>query len=248
MPNDNHHIKLLWTGGWDSTFRLLQIVLVEKSEVQPYYIMFNGRWSLKKEIKTMNKIKRMIYSNYPFTKNLINETIFIREEEIEPDQTVTNNYHTLKNEKFIGTQNDTIVRFAKQFKLEELEMGIAGIGNTFELIKPFLIKTGNIYKINKEIAPGPVQDFYKYFNFPLLDYRKKDMAEIADKKGWISILNCTWMCHKPIFGFIPCGACNPCMYAAEDEFAKRRIPILTRLFGKYVKKFYNSEVVKFLFR
>ena len=30
---------LLWTGGWDSTFRLLSLLLREQREVQPYYIL-----------------------------------------------------------------------------------------------------------------------------------------------------------------------------------------------------------------
>ena len=32
-------IKLLWTGGFDSTFRILYILVVEKKHVQPYYII-----------------------------------------------------------------------------------------------------------------------------------------------------------------------------------------------------------------
>ena len=32
-------VKLLWTGGWDSTFRLLQLLLLYEKKVQPYYII-----------------------------------------------------------------------------------------------------------------------------------------------------------------------------------------------------------------
>ena len=38
--------KVLWTGGWDSTFRVLYLVLVEKCQVQTYYIIDPFRWSL----------------------------------------------------------------------------------------------------------------------------------------------------------------------------------------------------------
>lgn len=30
-------VKMLWTGGWDSTFQLLELLFVQKSEVIPYY-------------------------------------------------------------------------------------------------------------------------------------------------------------------------------------------------------------------
>ena len=30
--------RLLWTGGWDSTYRLLDLLLVQKQHVQPYYV------------------------------------------------------------------------------------------------------------------------------------------------------------------------------------------------------------------
>lgn len=39
MPNpqlDVAPVPLLWTGGWDSTFRLLVAVLIERRTVQPY--------------------------------------------------------------------------------------------------------------------------------------------------------------------------------------------------------------------
>lgn len=32
-----HH--LLWTGGWDSTFRVLQLLLCSRDAVQPHYII-----------------------------------------------------------------------------------------------------------------------------------------------------------------------------------------------------------------
>ena len=47
-------VNLLWTGGWDSTFRLCQLILVKRKNVQPYYIIDNKRKSLQKELITMD--------------------------------------------------------------------------------------------------------------------------------------------------------------------------------------------------
>ena len=50
-------INLLWTSGWDSTFRLLQLVVEQKVSVQPIYIIDTGRASTLTEIKSMDIIK-----------------------------------------------------------------------------------------------------------------------------------------------------------------------------------------------
>ncbi len=31
--------NVLWTGGWDSTFRVLDLVLHQKATVQPHYLL-----------------------------------------------------------------------------------------------------------------------------------------------------------------------------------------------------------------
>ena len=48
-----HCVNLLWTGGWDSTFRLLSLVLIKRKPVQPFYVIDVGRVSTIREIKTM---------------------------------------------------------------------------------------------------------------------------------------------------------------------------------------------------
>jgi len=39
MQDQTEPINLFWTGGWDSTFRLIQLVFVNKKTVHPYYII-----------------------------------------------------------------------------------------------------------------------------------------------------------------------------------------------------------------
>jgi len=55
--DDEGEVNLLWTGGWDSTFRLLYLVFVEKRRVQPYYIVDTERRSTLNELKTMHLIR-----------------------------------------------------------------------------------------------------------------------------------------------------------------------------------------------
>ena len=56
-------VKLLWTGGWDSTFRLIQLA-VKGAKVQPYYIILEDRRSTLKEIGQMSRIKKDLELKY----------------------------------------------------------------------------------------------------------------------------------------------------------------------------------------
>ena len=67
-------VNLLWTGGWDSTFRLLSLSLLHQRPVQPYYIITWDRPSTGAEIQTMCDIKRLLFKKHPETKSLLRPT------------------------------------------------------------------------------------------------------------------------------------------------------------------------------
>ena len=52
--------RILWTGGWDSTFRMLQLALEGVELVQPIYVTGTNRPSESIEIQTMNRILPML--------------------------------------------------------------------------------------------------------------------------------------------------------------------------------------------
>ena len=60
MADKTEAANLFWTGGWDSTFRLLQLVVEQGRLVQPYYIIDPNRLSLRHEIKAMSDIEQAI--------------------------------------------------------------------------------------------------------------------------------------------------------------------------------------------
>ncbi len=68
-------VRMFWTGGWDSTYRLLYLVLVKKQPVQPYYIIDPDRASFPTEIRAMVRIKEMIFERCPEARMLIRPTI-----------------------------------------------------------------------------------------------------------------------------------------------------------------------------
>ena len=52
--------KILWTGGWDSTFQLLQLVFIQNRSVIPFYLIDEPRQSTGMELFAMEKIRRNI--------------------------------------------------------------------------------------------------------------------------------------------------------------------------------------------
>ena len=49
-------VTLLWSGGWDGTFRFLELMQHEDIEIQPIYVIDPGRESTPYEKKAMKKI------------------------------------------------------------------------------------------------------------------------------------------------------------------------------------------------
>jgi hypothetical protein len=62
---DGEPTQLLWTGGWDSSFRLLQLVLVERRPVRPIYVIDTGRPSTLFELRAMEAIRAGLLARLP---------------------------------------------------------------------------------------------------------------------------------------------------------------------------------------
>ena len=69
-------VHLAWTAGWDSTFRLLQLLLIEKRPVQPHYIV-RPEESTGQEIDAMHRIRRRLLSDYPEAREGLKPTALI---------------------------------------------------------------------------------------------------------------------------------------------------------------------------
>jgi len=245
--------NFFWTGGWDSTFRLIQLLLRDKKKVQPYYIKFPTqkspinnfpvRKTTNKEIDTMDAIRQHFFDEYPFTKELLLPTIYIETEKIKPDDRITNSYKKIVDSTYIGNQYEVLARFADQYNIENIELCIEVTSNPHTVIKDFVMteKDGDIFRIDNASAPEHIYTLFQNFSFPILKLSKLDMEQTIKKNDWLYILNMTWFCHKPILNKYPCGSCNPCIYVYEDGMGWR-IPFFFRIFGRIFKKTYNSKL------
>ncbi len=243
--HSNSPIKLLWSGGWDSTFRLLTILLDERKPVQPYYfIVPHQRKSTRNEREAREKITKALLAKYPWTRDLLLPTVYVRMDQIAPDEEIKQAYKDAYESQTIGVQYEFMARYCKQNNIQGMEIGLHKVGdpNVTPRFIQFLSRVGNshIFTYNLALKDKPEYVFLKYFSYPLMDFTKKDVQKIVQEKGWLPIMKKTWFCYTPIFGKIPCGVCQPCQQSIGDGMGWR-LPIMTR----YLHKVWDTALVKF---
>lgn len=226
--------NLLWTGGWDSTYRLLDLVLVQKKVVQPYYISSNERKSSQLEMQTMDKIRNFLYQKSSEAQQLLLPTIYKNAGDIQPNEAISRQFSGLKASKFLGTQYDFLARFADQSGIASLELSVHKDDHAQKFLQPYIVKEKGVYRL-KDDHGYPDLNLFKHFRFPILELTKRDMQTLAKKHGFLSMMNETVFCHTPLPNGKPCGYCNPCRYTMEEGLS-RRVPLVPRL-KFHIKKF-----------
>lgn len=229
--------RILWTGGWDSTFQLLQLVLLQKRRVEPYYLIDEDRPSTGTELLTMKRIRIRIRDVSESAASLMLPTKFFSVSEIPSHSGITEAYETVRKDTFIGSQYDWLARFCEVQGISGLQLCIHEDDMAAVVVVPIVATAQqgqHSFKVDSQYSGTPEYLLFKYFEFPLLKLTKTDMAQIAKERGWIQIMEMTWFCHKPINGK-PCGRCNPCKYTIDEGLAWR-IPVHRRLIGKVYRR------------
>ncbi|MEM4143010.1 MAG: hypothetical protein QW445_02555 [Candidatus Bathyarchaeia archaeon] len=222
-------INLLWTGGWDSTFRLLYLVFVEKRCVQPFYIVDSERASTPNELETMHVIRTEVAKKNCQMAELIKPTIIVSISDIKADPDISAKFNRLNKKLFkpIGQQYEWLIRFAKQWRIPNLELCIERSENAPNVLVNLLSKYVTADLKMRDIDETDDVSIFSFFSFPLLNLSKNDMKRIAAKQGFLDVLEKTWFCRTPWHN-IPCGVCVSCELAIKENFAYR-LPKISRL-------------------
>lgn len=223
----NEVVNLLWTGGWDSTFRLLQLVLIQKRTVQPYYVVSPVRKSSELEIATMDKISRLLIEKHPESRPLLLPAVYKNVDEIKQDDVITQQYKRLSAAQHLGNQYDFLARFADEAGIEALELSIHKDDHAQKFLQAYVVKEADNYRLKDNPSYEDLK-LFRYFRFPILELTKLDMEAIAAKHKFLDLLNETVFCHTPLKDGTPCGHCNPCRYTIAEGL-KRRVPYARRL-------------------
>ena len=232
--SDATPVRILWTGGWDSTFQLLQLLTVHRAHVSPIYLIDEDRRSTGVEIVTMKRIKERLFARYPDTKRLLLPTQYFGVADISPNEAISEAFVRLRERYSIGVQFDWLARFCDEHSLYGvqlcLERYVGGI--TYTSIADVMIEAMNdhrsTFQIGEQFADTDQYCVFKYFSFPLFNTPKFDTLSISREQGFDEIMRMTWFCHRPRRGMKPCGVCTPCLYVMREGFGWR-MPLSSRV-------------------
>lgn len=225
MTNPNV-VHTFWTGGWDSTFRVLQLVIDHQSVVQPHYVIDPERLSVRQELLALEKIRESLQAFDPRASARLLPTRFALLNDIRPDPEITRAYAELREKFELSTQYDWLNRYAKQHGIIDLEMGFQKDDDAphFEELRAMSeasrASDGSKTWRLPEHHESPNLVMFERFSFPNLWLTKSDMLAAADNSGFLPILELSWFCHYPVRDQ-PCGACSVCRHVMDAGMPQR---------------------------
>jgi hypothetical protein len=226
--------RILWTGGWDSTFRVLDLLLRWKARVATYYVISANRRSTAMELQALSAIRRAFVAAHPgLAANLV-PTHFSMIEDIRPDAELSECYRRLTARGHLGIQYEWLTRYAAQEGLCDLELSVEACdrrdSSPWHHLYAQTVWEQDAFGGNRRLrgdCSDPDLEIFRPFRFPLLDTSKLDMQETAREYGFDDLLELSWFCHQPTGRGKPCGRCSPCQRALDFGMG-RRIPRSSR--------------------
>ena len=237
-------VSLLWTGGWDSTFRLVELSF-EDLDIYPVYVVDQKRKSHKIELQKMQEIVAAL-KNKPLTKAYIHDVEIVERSAIEQDAKITEAYRIVNEKTHLGSQHEWLARLGKTRPGLELgtEAGNPETSHIIHAIEEFgkLVIENNVGVLDPERSSEEGMLVLGWFRFPLITRTEGDMLQLIKQWGYEDIMQNIWFCHTPIDGQ-PCGLCHPCEVKMESKMefllpqkAQKRYKVYrfcTRSFGKF---------------
>lgn len=208
-------VQLLWTGGWDSTFRLLQALLVERRPVQPIYLVNPARSSVLHELRAMEAVRDGVRARLAEPGLLRPTTVHVRDQ-FPPGPHLRALHEQVAAVTRIGTQYVWLAAAAEALGWHDVELSVERYPDAPGLT-PFLrgARDGDL--------PGAA--LFRAFSFPVLHLTKAEMRETARAHGFLDLLLLRWFCHDPL-GRRPCGRCRPCRLAVWDGVRPAPAPLV----------------------
>lgn len=218
MEKGDQVIKILWTGGWDSTYRIVELSRQDKV-VEPIYIYGDQRTSEKKEINAMKEILFQIKKRRETRANF-KPIRFVSKDSIPSNSEITNAFNRISKETNLGSQHEWLARLA--FINPGLEIGTEFAPLEVSNILTAINKYGNLifdesqntYILDKDSSSNDGLFVLGNFSFPIIKMTGKQMRENIESWGYQDIMKKVWVCHTPILGK-PCGVCHPCKLKIE---------------------------------
>lgn len=252
----NSVVKILWTGGWDSTYRLVELSRTD-AEIQPVYLTGDGRISKDFEMKAMDNILNLLAKKSETTAKILPLEI-VDINELPENPKITEAFQRIFNANSIGTQYEFIAKYAidnpgVEICAEKPDGEYSGIVNVCEANGGFVPYGDNSWCLNKEVASQDCKLVFGNLSFPIVTTTELQMKENIKRLGiYNDVMSSIWFCHTPIDGK-PCGLCRPCEQKIEEgmsELLPKKALKKNKIVSFFKKHFgiFASRVVRKLLR
>ena len=206
--------NIFWTGGFDSTYRICEILAGGKGTVRPVYLIDKGRRSFLMELSAMVRLREAVSGRFNRGPSLMPLEVYLKED-FPPCDEIRKSFAAIKAAVHIGTQYEWLAQFSRDmsWKYGKIELCTQRhnppAGWQLEVFD-------NPHSQKPCLNEGHARCLFEHYLFPTLHLTKSDMKLNALKMGFYDIIRDTWFCHRPVGG-LACGACRPCNIARAER-------------------------------
>lgn len=211
--------EIFWTGGWDSTFRVMELLTTTVGPIQPRYVIDPRRASSALELATIRQLTQHLEAGGYAEPGRIREPVLYRREEIPPDPDIDEAFLTITRQNRLGNQYRWLAMLVKAEGLDGIELSVEKGRSLYPIVGPFLVPVGQDTVPAFRVAPdaGAVAVLLGGFVLPLIQRSDARLRQEAAERGWDEVLAKTCFCHSPVRGRHPCGTCRPCVQMLERK-------------------------------
>lgn len=222
------HVNLLFTGGFDSTFRLCQLSRMEDVEVQPVYLLFSNhcnRPNRFKEIAAQDSVVHWLYGRVE-TKSIILPPLRIKEEDLPSDPDYDMAFLKWASSGKVPLQYRVLGKLALCFSDLEIcregptlrnrqrgiKYGNKPVGKTRLFLAEhgvkFIDNVDGSVTLNFKKADAGLDLLFGRYKYPILGISETEMVPYIQKWGYEDVFKLTWTCDTGANE--PCGVCHNC--------------------------------------
>lgn len=215
MSHDSpvHHV--LWTGGWDSTYRVADLVLTYGRAVQPVYVVDPERRSTRIEVSRMEAIAAALASKEPAAATLLRRVELVDLADVPDDPIVDAASASVGARTPMGSQYSWLARLARARAGDGLELGWEGVPRFGPILDVTFARNDRPAPDDWVFMPREGNDpdrwtLFGAYRLPVLYVEKVQMRDEAVRRGFDDVMALTWFCRWPTVLRRPCGYCDPC--------------------------------------
>lgn len=215
--------RVFWTSGWDSSFRVLELLHRTDCVIQPYYLIYLGRKTTLIELRTVNRMMDAIERRPEWRGRVRNPIMHLADRYKYANEPYASALVKVRESFWLGSQYLCMAQFRDESGLEGLEVGLVkGTGMAYSKLKEWVEpKPGEPENFRlRADAPEELQVLFRGYDFPVMRLSKQEMGEHADAGGYREVLEMAWFCHDPIDDK-PCGTCHPCQVTIRGGMGAR---------------------------